>query len=172
MPKFSFSKFLSSVSCLLSPATSQRGQSSAYIILFVIVVIFAVMLSGGSSSLFSGNMPSSVIDTPTPSQSTTPSPSAAPSATGWNITVTLDGCKNDKTTYMAGTAKVEGPSDGTVELSVGTQTVGSQAFTNPSGTFPLSLTNESGFNTKTWKISVSSGGIIKKTYDGNPTGCT
>jgi len=156
--------------------TSESGQSTAYIIIFIIVIIFAVMLTGGGGSLFSGNEPSSVIDTPTPGgtsgtpgTSGTTTPSGSPS--GWNITVTFDGCKQGKTPYMTGHVKVDGPTGATVELSSATRTIGSQPFVPTSQTYPLTLSNEDGFGNSAWKITVSSGSIINKTYNGPATGC-
>lgn len=156
---------------------SQKGQSTAYIIIFIIVIVFAVMLTGGGGSLLSGNEPSSVIDTPTPggtsgtpgSTSGTGSPTGSPN--GWGITVTFDGCKQGKTPYMTGHVKVDGPTDATVELSSATKTIGSQPFVPTSQTFPITLSNDDGFGTSAWKITVSSGAIINKMYNGTPTGC-
>lgn len=136
------------------------------------------MLTGGGGSLLSGNEPSSVIDTPTPGGtsgtpgSTTPgtgSPSNSPN--GWSVTVTFDGCKQGKAPYMMGHVKVDGPTGATVELSSATKTIGSQPFVPTSQTYPLTLSNEDGFGTSAWKITVSSGSIINKTYNGAATGC-
>lgn len=151
----------------------QKGQSTVYIIILIVLVVFAVTLSGGGGSLFTGNEPSSVIDTPTPTgtSSTTTTPTTSPSGV-WNITVTLDpGCKTGKSPYVTGNVKVNGPSNGTVELSVGANTIGTQPFTTPEGNFPLTLYNDNGFNNTDWKITVTSGGILQKTYNGTKTGC-
>ena len=155
---------------------SERGQSSSYIILFIIVVVFAIMLAGGGGSLFSGNEPSSVIDTPTPGGTSgtpgttgTTTPSGPPSE--WSVIVTFDGCKQGKAPYMTGSVKVEGTTGATVELSSATKTIGSQPFVPPSQTYPLTLSNDDGFGNAAWKITVSSGAIINKTYNGAATGC-
>lgn len=158
---------------MMKKSTYQKGQSTVYIIIFIVLVLFAVSLSGGGSSLFTGNEPSSVTDTPTPTgtSSTTTTPTTTASGT-WNITVTLDpGCKTGKSDYVTGNVKVNGPSNGTVELTVGTNTVGTQPFTTPEGNFPLNLSNDDGFNTTDWKITVTSGGTLQKTYNGTKTGC-
>ena len=153
----------------------QAGQSTVYIILIIVVIIFAVMLAGGGNSLFTGNEPSSVTDEPTPSVdplSTTTPGSLTPAAGGWNIAVTLDGCRQGKTPTMTGNVKVDGPSNGTVELWLGSKAVGTpQPFTSPTTNYPLTLPNDSGFGTENWEIRVVSAGTVVTKYNGVPTGC-
>ena len=99
--------------CSLSPVPfplpfGQAGQSTVYIIIIIIVILFAVMFAGGGASLFTGNEPSSVYDSPTPtvaaSSSLTP---AVPSASDWKITVTLDNCVPGKSPYKTGRVKID-----------------------------------------------------------------
>lgn len=149
----------------------QRGQSSTVLVIIILVVVFAVMLAGGGGSLFTGNEPSSVTDTPAAGDG---SPTASPSASqtnGWNITVTLGSCQQGKSPFISADLKVEGPSDGTVEYLVGTKSIGTQPFTAPNGNYPLNLSNDDGVNNTDWKITVTSGGIVQKTYNGTRTGC-
>ena len=156
---------------------AQRGQSSAFIIIFIVVIVFAVMMSGGSASLFSGNEASPDLATETPQPSvaeTTPSASSSANTAGWSVAITLGSCNSTTTKepYMTGTMKVTGTANGYVQLEIEGKSVGNQSFTAPNGNFPLELSNSFGFNNKAWKAAVYSGGTVKATYNGSPTNCT
>ncbi len=134
------------------------------------------MLSGGGGSLFTGNEPTSVTDEPTPPTdplATTTPGSSTPTAGAWNITVTLGSCQPGKTAFVTGNVKIEGPTNGTVELWLGSKEIGTpQPFTSPITNYPLTLPNDIGFGTGSWEIRVLSSGTVLKKYNGNPTGCT
>ncbi len=179
------------------PATdNQSGQSSIYIVIIIMVVIFAVMFVGGVESLSSGNEASPVTITPsapasagsaspTTSPATTTSPTTSPTTNSWSLSFDITPtCKSGKSSYKDGFVNVKGTKDGYIKLEIndnGLKTLSTQKFTSPEGKFPLALSNEYGFNDKTWKISLYSGGIqgeggwrggdIQTTKDGDPTGC-
>lgn len=167
---------------------SQAGQSSSFVIIILIVIIFAVMLAGGGASLFTGNEPSSVIESPTPTgdsaTTTTPGLTVTP-ASGWSINVSLSYCQLGRTPYKTGAVTAEGPSDGYIKLEMneGSNVLVSetQSFTHPKGSYSLTLGNDRGFDSHYWKVSVYSGGsssgddwtggTFQKSYIGSPTGC-
>jgi len=157
--------------------SSEKGQSSAFIIIFIVVIVFAVMVSGGGASLFSGNeaSPDLATDTPEPTAGPT-SPNVA-----WDIAVNLTGCKIVKEMSMTGSATVAGPTGGYIVLKVQngstTNLITNPTFTSPSTIYNLILPNSDSFNSNPWSIelysggSSGSGGTLQKTYKGNPTGC-
>jgi hypothetical protein len=173
---------------------SSSGGSSIVLILIIIVVVFAVMMSGGVSSLLSGNIPSSITGTPIPdnnsgSTSPTTSPQASPSPTGpaWTLKNTPGQCK----TVSNKAARVDnlvatGATGGYINIQVKNSsgnysTVETKDFTPTNITYAIVLYSSLGFNTASWKVDlyqggnvnsgVWSGGTLKATYNGNPTGC-
>lgn len=156
----------------------QKGQSTIYIVIILVVIIFAVMLTGGTRSLLSGDTASTVTNTPTPPGGALPTATSAPpsptNSPGWDVTVSISSCKSGKSPYVDGTITVKGASSGTVRLEIddsGFTKVAEQNFTPPNGTFPIILRNDAGFNTKNWRVLIISGGTTKGTYQGTPTGC-
>lgn len=153
------------------------------------MLAFAIMLSGGSSSLFTGNVGSPAPPTPTPllpaptgSASTSPTPS---SVSIWSVTATLKGCNIDG--FPKADIYSEGPMSGYLKLSVEStggsyEQVATAAFTAPRSTNTATLLNSRGFNTKPWRVELFSGGslsdanwsggTLRKVYVGSPTGCT
>lgn len=163
----------------------QNGQVAFFLIL-VIVIIFAVMLAGGGGSLLSGDMPSSVTEAPTPTSDITATPSPTPNPL-WDIIIVMDSeCKQGKSPYKTGTATVKGTQNGYVRLEIndsGFKELATQEFTKPLATYkPLTLTNDDGFNSRDWKLTVYSGGQkvngkwvggeFQATKAGSPTNCT
>lgn len=164
-------------------------MSSVYIIILITMLAFAIMLSGGSSSLFTGNVGSPAPPTPTPllpaptgSASTSPTPS---SVSIWSVTATLKGCNIDG--FPKADIYSEGPMSGYLKLSVEStggsyEQVATAAFTAPRSTNTATLLNSRGFNTKPWRVELFSGGslsdanwsggTLRKVYVGSPTGCT
>lgn len=173
--------------------SSQKGMSSVYIIILIMTIYLAVMLSGGSASLFSGNIGSPITPTPTPSPAPSPSTSTSPTTTvsptpvnsaGWSISINLGQCLSLKPPRKEGTVTITGNQNGYVELiKLNPQSiVSSREFKQPSGNYPLSLTNDLGFDTSSWKIAVYSGGtnnngvwaggtLREETAVKDPTGC-
>ena len=162
------------------PKFSQKGYATGYIILFIIVIIFAVMLSGGSGSLLSGNLPS-----PDYSDDVSPSPTASPSA-AWNVTYRSTLCIRGSVPQQEGAIEATGPQDGYIAFEVeenGTYRIVSTAkFTSPKTPYESILSAKDGFNTKSWKINIYSGGteinnkwqggkVQGGGYSGSPTGC-
>jgi hypothetical protein len=148
---------------------SQKGQSSVYIIIFVIVIIFAVMLSGGGGSLFTGNEPSSVTDTPIPTGSV--SITTTPATNAWNIAVSLSQCNKAKVGYKIGTIILDGTSSGNLELFINNESISKVIFNPPQQIYKFTLGNDFGFNVYNWKLLLSTGDNIKASYDGKATGC-
>ena len=172
---------LSSVSSL---PFGQKGQSTAYIIIFIIVIVFAVMLSGGGKSLFSGNDASPIFDSP--SDGSEAGPTATPSASvEWKLTVNLKGCQ---TTPLGMAIEIlpEGAADGyiaaEIEISPGNYLATIfQSFKSPKQAYTYVLPTARGYNSKKWQIElfeggtkngdVYSGGTSRKTVTGTATGC-
>lgn len=161
----------------------QKGQSQAYIILFILVIIFAVMFSGGGDFLFSGNLPSSIADdTPTPNPAT---PTASPSGTlAWSIDYAVGDCVDSTNPQKIGNIRAHGANDGYIllkmegEVGVYNPVGPTRKFIAPEITYNLYLENSKGFNTKRWRLELYSGGDasltggeLKYTKEGTPTGC-
>lgn len=158
-------RLFSSLIYLLPSAASQRGQSTAYIIILVVVVIFAVMLSGGSHSLFTGNHPSSVNDTPTAGADTTPT--AFPTSVAWSIDATILSCNKDDPNDPAalGTMKATGSEKGyiyikTIDSSGNAKPQIVTGFDPPKSDFEIKLAKTHSFSDSKWTIELYSGGTI------------
>ncbi len=159
-------------------SASQKGQSTVYIILIIVVIIFAVMLAGGGNSLFTGNEPTSVTDEPTPSTdplaTTTPDPSTP--AAAWSIDIVEGTCQTGKSAFKPENITAKGSADGTLSLEienpVGTWKLDAAIpFHSPSESYTVKLDNATGYNTKNWRIKLTSGGSEKAVKTGSPTGC-
>lgn len=157
----------------------QKGQSSVYIILIIVVIIFAVMLAGGGNSLFTGNEPTSVTDEPTPSTdplaTTTPGSPSTPDAS-WSIDVVEGTCQSGKSAFKSQNISAKGSADGTLSLEIenpiGTWKLDAAIpFHSPSESYTVKLDNATGYNTKNWRIKLTSGGSEKSVKTGSPTGC-
>lgn len=165
---------------LFSSLNSQSGQSTVYIILVIVVIIFAVMLAGGGGSLFTGNEPSSITDEPSPtvsanstpgSTTTTPTPDAS-----WSIDIVEGTCQTGKSSFKQENITAKGSTDGTITLEienpVGTWKLDAAIpFHSPAENYSVKLDNATGYNTKNWRIKLSSGGVEKVIKTGPPTGC-
>lgn len=146
-------------------------------------------MSGGTSSLFSGNLPSSVTDTPEPSTPAGTSPTSSVSPTPdprWTIDAVLSSCQIGKSPFKSGNITAKGNSNGYLSLEIeyvtGSWNVdATSAFTSPSWNYTLNLPNDSGYNTKNWRLRLFSGGsqsggawsggTEKAVKTGAPTGC-
>ncbi len=175
---------------------SQRGQSSIYIVIVVMIVIFAVMFSGGGSSLFTGNVATSVTDTPEPTGDSTNSLTSTPSVSttitslpssanaAWSITSAFLGCSVNG--FPRANIVSEGPQNGYIQLEVsngagGYDQVATARFIAPKSINTATLLSSIGFGTNAWRATLFSqgfelngnwsGGTIQKVYNGNPTGC-
>lgn len=146
------------------------------------------MLTGGSSSLFSGNLPSSVTDTPAPSGAT--GPTASPSTTispAWSIDYTLEPCTTENGAGLKkGTVIGKGATNGYILIMKDVngnfeQEGPARKFVFPETSWHLELSNSKGFNTKNWKLMLYSGGVVNNktfsggnleaTKNGSPTNC-
>lgn len=170
-----------------SKLSTQRGASTIYIVIIIIVIIFAVMFTGGPSSLLSGDLPSSVTNTPTPLEGSLPTTNPTQTQTsGWDITITLaTNCQQGKYSYKEARVAITGQADGYITLEVndnGYKQISTQKFTAPQGVYdPVILSNEFGFNINEWKIGLYSGGTftneswtggtLQAEKSGSPTGC-
>ncbi len=164
--------------------SGQKGQSTAYIIIFIIVIVFAVMLAGGGKSLFSGNDASPVLDPPSSDAGGSLTPATA--ALDWKLTVNLKGCQTTAPVGMAIEILPEGTADGyiaaEIEISPGDYlpTV-FEVFKAPKQAYTYVLPNTRGYNTKKWQIElfeggtkngdIYSGGTSRKIFNGLATGC-
>ena len=145
------------------------------------VIIFAVLFAGGGGSLFTGNIASSITDTPEPTETSTPT--GTPTISPWDLKVTFLGCN------VGGFPKAEilstGSSNGYTKLLVERNgsliEIASANFVSPKSKNVAALVNSDGFNTKPWKVELYSGGqqsgntwtggTLQKTYDGTATRC-
>jgi len=150
--------------------TSQKG-SIAFYILLLIVLGFGVLLAGGGPSLLSGDTPSPVNATPTPTLvpgAPTPTPTTVPST--WSISYALEPCANGERKGKALT-KAESAGYMSLEISNGEIYVpidtGTSAVLLPEGEHPIFLRNSKGFNSKPWRVALYSGGTLT---DGQWTG--
>ncbi len=154
------------------------------------VIIFAVMFTGGTSSLLSGDVASSVTNTPTPSDGES-NPSASPSASpgpSWKVNISGSECKftQEQTPYLSTNLEATGTSNGYLSLEVikdgKTEIVTTFEFNSPSEKGSLSLHKAQGFSDNPWKLKLFEGGsqvagqweggTEKASYnDGKPTGC-
>lgn len=167
----------------------QRGASTIYIVIIIIVIIFAVMFTGGPSYLLSGDVPTSVTNTPTPPEGSTPTtnPTQAGQASGWDVTITLAAnCQQGKYSYKEASVAITGQADGYITLEVndnGYKQISTQKFAAPQGVYnPVILSNEFGFDTNEWKIGLYSGGTftngawaggtLQAEETASPTGCS
>lgn len=171
---------------------SQRGDTSSVLIIIVLVIIFGVMLSGGSSRLLSGNIPSSVTTTPTPSVypsiSTAPtlSPTTAPVDT-WSIDVTLDKCSTQNgQKVLTGNATAKGSDKGYIAVELQDQNGNftqddSTSFSSNQVKYQLNIIQSHGFDKSKWRVSlysggsenngIWSGGTLKASKDESPISC-
>ena len=181
MSDFSISKLLSRF------FGSQRGMSSTYIIIFVIILTFAIMLSGGGASLFTGNIASPDIPTPTYDPSAvTPAPTSSSSAvTDWKITTSKRGCQTNPAGMLMEIIG-EGLSSGyiavNIEITSGTfLATAFKEFTPSKQAYSYVVPNEKKYNTNKWKVEIYeggtksgdtfTGGTLKFSVIQDPTGC-
>lgn len=152
------------------------------------VIIFAVMFTGGTSSLLSGDVASTVTNTPVPSDGGSPStsPSASPGP-AWNVTISGSECKftQEQTPYLSTDLEATGTSNGYLSLEIirggKTEIVTTFKFNSPSEKGTLSLHKAQGFSNNPWKLKLFEGGsrvagqweggTEKASYNGTPTGC-
>lgn len=162
-----------------------RGMSSVYIIIFIIILTFAIMLSGGGGSLFTGNIASPDIPTPTRDPAATPPVSPTPSsASNWSISHTFKGCGNIGLPGV--TIIAYGSEKGYITVEAENSSGGYDNYVNsefipPGRQYGVVLLNSAGFNTKKWRVRLFSGGSLqnskwqggteKASDPGIPTGC-
>lgn len=161
----------------LNSKNSNQGNVGVFFII-ALVVIFAIMLSGGSGSLTSGNIASGITPLPTSENSTLqPLPTtASPSAsTQWTINYTNDGCIDETTKFSKGILEISGDTDGTLAIQVQNgesfMTIITSPFTSPSKKYALTLSNTDGFNSNPWRITLNSNQNVREILNINPTGC-
>lgn len=167
-------------------ARQQRGNASVLIII-ILIVLFSVMLSGGSGSLTSGNIPSpepTKTDDDTPAGPTTPPATPTPS-TQWNISTTFLGCNVNG--FPKAQIDSSGNENGYIVLEIDNGSgsfdyIASANFLSPASRSYAILHTSRGFGTKPWKVNLYSGGskasdgkwsggTLKSSANGNPTGC-
>lgn len=160
---------------------NERGGAEVFIV--VIVILIAFLLAGGEFLL--GNafpLPDSLgIGGGTPVGS---APGASPSAQ-WEVTLEDGGC-NATTGQALYTAGLFGPTRGYYTLSVRSGAsytpVLSELFTEiPNQAVRFELDGDDGFRNNPWKVELFemnpispesvTGGALKATADGQPTGC-
>ena len=172
-------------------ATRSSEQGFAMVaIIFIVLVIFSIsIVSGADDFAFSpdptGKPSPTISPTATPSAGTVPTATPDPSA-GWTISYTIDSCENG---VAKGKVTATGPANGymTLELqdACGNYSIrSSEAFLPPDGPGPsdLTLNSSAGYNTRPWRLNLFeggsgtrdnySGGTLRNTIQGTPTGCT
>lgn len=150
------------------------------------------MLSGGPSYLLSGDIPSTVTETPAPSpkDSSELNPTATPSANvAWSLIYTLaSGCANENgVVSKKGQIIAEGSSSGYIVLQIQDGTsyrdVQFQEFRSPKLFYPMDLKGRNGFDENNWRLRLYSGGAqqsenlwqggtLEKEIGGQPTNCS
>jgi len=157
-------------------------------IILIVLVIFSIsIVSGADDFAFSpdptGKPSPTISPTATPSAGTvTPTPA---NTSGWNIAVSFLGC--DINGVPKAIINSTGSENGYINLEVsdtsgGSREIATANFLSPASINTATLLNSVGFNTKVWRVNLYSGGnltndkwsggTLKATANGNPTGCT
>lgn len=151
---------------------SQRGFALVGIVI-AILFVFSIMIVSGSTTF--PDTPDLISDNDNKTETPPPADSSS-----WSISYTPIGCIEETTPEMETRVTVKGISDGYITIETisdsSTKIILTYKFTSPETTYKLFLSNVDSFNTLSWKINlyegdVGSGGTLKTTYDGSPTGC-
>ena len=166
---------------------SQKGFGFVLVI-FIVIIIFSIsIVSGAAKFEYSPEPPSklksSVTPTATPSATTIPNPSPIQDSQ-WSLSTTTLTCTNG---VANGVITAVGPVSGYVEVQIreasgSYRTTGSDLTVSPSSSLGLDLPSAQGYSTSDWRLNLYeggtgsknnfSGGTLRVTVDGSPTGCT
>ncbi len=152
-------------------------------IIIVMLVVMAFLFAGGNFNGFDSTITSSTPAPTAPSTSTSPG-AASPTPIPWSISIAFLGCN------INGSPKADinstGSDNGYINLEIsdtngGFREIATANFLSPGSRNTATLLNSDGFNAKTWRVNLYSGGsftndkwsggILKATANGAPTGC-
>ena len=174
---------------LLRPtANHQSGFMFVAIILIVLVIFSISIVSGADDFAFSpdptGKPSPTTSPTATPSAGTVPTATPDPSA-GWTVSYISEGCTQEIIPYQKGKLTSTGLSNGYITIEVingsSSQRILSTQFNPPQTIYDMKLSNKDNFHNLTWRINLYeggtgsgnnfTGGTLKASYNGSPTGC-